>query len=137
MAGELIAAAAHAATGGAASAAKRALTLADVGVLDQLVAELPAARQLSIGRGLLADARVHSSPIVRGPLAAIRNGLMPVQTPDVVAATVLANIRAALDQEIGRIDGLVPTTGYAGHPDYMVVGSIRENLTLLEGLKVI
>lgn len=137
MAGELIATAAHAATSAATGVAKRALTLADVGVLDHLIADLPAARQLSIGRGLLADARVHSSPIVRGPLAAIRNGRAPVQTQDVAASTVLANIRAGLNQEIGRIDHVVPTSGYAGHPDYMVVGSIHENLTLLEALRVI
>jgi hypothetical protein len=129
--------AARAAGGAAAQGARRSLTMADVAVLDQLVAKLPAMEQLGIGRKLLADPRVHSTPNVRGPLAAIRNGLHPVETSDVAASTLLANVRSSLDQEINRIDGVIPSNGYDGHPDYMVVGSIRENLNLLEALKVI
>jgi hypothetical protein len=137
MSGEMLVDAARAAGGAVAQGAKRSLTMADVGVLDQLVKDLPAMKQLSIGRNLLADARVHSSPIVRGPLAAIRSGLRPVETSDVAANTLLANVRSSIDQEINRIDGVIPSNGYDGHPDYMVVGSIRENLNLLEALKVI
>ena len=137
MHGDMITNAAKAAGGGAAQGAKRALTMADVAVLYTLVAELPAVKQLAIGRNLLADARVHSTPNVRGPLAAIRTGLAPVESADVAASTLLANVRSSLDQEINRIDGVIPSNGYDGHPDYMVVGSIRENLNLLEALQVI
>lgn len=136
MAGELITSAANAAMH-AAPATGRTLTLADVGVLDQLVAHLPAARQLAIGRSLLEDERVVSSPIMRGPLAAIQSGLAPVATPEVKAGTLLANVRSSLAQEIGRIDGTIATAGLAGHPDYGVIGSIRSNLRLLEALRVI
>ena len=125
------------ATHAARSAATRALTLADVPVLDQVVAEWPAARPLAIGRSLLADARVESSPIMRGPLAAIRSGLAPITTEDVGVATLLKSVRDSLDQEIGRIDGTVETVGLAGHPVYENVGAMRTNLSLLEALSVI
>jgi hypothetical protein len=137
MNGESIVNAARAIGGEAAPAAKRALTMDDVAVLDTLLAGKPESFQLQIGRKLLADPRVHSTPAVRGPLAAIRNGLAPVHTEEVGASTILANIRSSIDQEINRIDGKIPSNGYDGHPDYMVVGSIRENLNLLEALKVI
>jgi hypothetical protein len=129
--------AARAATGAVEHGAIRIRGLSEVAILDQLVAHLPEPTQLSYGRQLLADARVHSTPAVRGPLAAIRSGLRPIETSDVAAGTVLANVRSSLDQEIDRIDGVIPSMGYDGHPDYMVVGSIRENLDLLEALKVI
>jgi hypothetical protein len=137
MNGESIVNAARAMGGEATQAAKRALTMDDVAVLDTLLTGKPESFQLQIGRKLLADPRVHSTPAVRGPLAAIRNGLAPVTAEEVGASTILANIRSSIDQEIDRIDGVIPSNGYDGHPDYMVVGSIRENLNLLEALKVI
>lgn len=137
MNGDMITSAAKAAVSAAAPATVKVRGMAEVAILDQLVAHLPRSTQLSFGRQLLADARVHSTPNVRGPLAAIRNGLKPVETADVAAGSLLANVRSGLDQEINRIDGLIPSNGYDGHPDYMVVGSIRENLNLLEALKVI
>jgi hypothetical protein len=133
----MITGAARAVESAAAKAPLQLRGLGDVAILDQLVKDLPAMTQLKYGRQLLADARVHSTPAVRGPLAAIRTGLRPVESSDVAASTLLSNVRASLDQEIDRIDGVIPSMGYDGHPDYMVVGSIRENLNLLEALQVI
>lgn len=136
----MIRSAAGVAAHAASDAAGRTLTLADVSVLDQLVSGLPAARQLQIGRQLLDDPRVMTSPVVKGPLAAIRSGLAGVESQDVRIASVLSNVRSSIDQELGRMSGTVqPTVLVNGdfHPDYGVVGSIRDNLTMLAAFRAI
>lgn len=140
MNADMLGAAASTAAHAAGDAAKRTLTLADVEVLDTLVSGMPKARQLQIGRQLLDDQRVATSPVVKGPLAAIRSGLEEVASQDVRITSVLANVRNSIDQELGRMAGTVqPTVLVAGqfHPDYRVVGGIKDNLTMLAAFKVI
>ncbi|MCW2921253.1 MAG: hypothetical protein JWL76_1127 [Thermoleophilia bacterium] len=140
MNAEMVGAAASTAAHAAGDAAKRSLSLADVEVLDTLVSSMPKARQLQIGRQLLDDQRVYASPIVKGPLAAIKSGLADVTAQDVRITSVLANVRNSIDQELGRMAGIVEPTVLVGteyHPDYGVVGSIRDNLNMLAAFKVI
>jgi hypothetical protein len=140
MNAEMLGAAASTAAHAAGDAARRTLTLADVNVLDQLVSGLPTARQLQIGRQLLDDPRIMTSPVVKGPLAAIRSGLEGVSSQDVRITSVLANVRSSIDQELGRMAGTVEPTVLVGsdfHPDYGVVGSIRDNLNMLAAFQVI
>ncbi len=140
MNAEMLGAAASTAAHAAGDVAKRTLTLADVDVLDQLVSGLPKARQLQIGRQLLDDQRIITSPVVKGPLAAIRSGLEGIDSQDVRITSVLANVRSSIDQELGRMTGRVePTVLVEGvyHPDYGVVGAIRDNLRMLTAFQVI
>jgi hypothetical protein len=133
-------AAANAVANAADDVAKRAFTVAEVEVLDQIVAGLPKARQLEIGRQLLDHPQVLGTPLVRGPLAAIRTGLEDVTSEHVQVTTMLANVRASIDQELGRMAGTVePTVLVDGtfHPNYSVVGSIGSNLRSLAGFGVI
>jgi hypothetical protein len=140
MNAEMLGAAAATAVHAAGDATRRTLTLADVEVLDQLVSSLPRARQLAIGRQLLDDPRVLTSPIVKGPLAAIRSGLEDVASQDVRIASVLGNVRSSIDQELARMAGRVqPAVQVEGRfvPDNAVVGSIRDNLNMLAAFRVI
>lgn len=118
----------------APSSAARAITMADVAILDRLVADLPPQHQISIGRSMLDDARINASPIMRGPLAAIREGLSHLRTANPAHASLLNDVRTTIDTEIGRIDGDVETVGLAGHPDYNAVGAARASLDLLHSL---
>jgi hypothetical protein len=115
-------------------AARRSFTLADVPVLDQLVRDLPAGQQLSLARRMLLAPEVHASPIARGPMATIRQAISPLQTEDVRGATLLKQVRDTLDTEIDRIDGLIPSKGYDGHPDYAAIGATMRSLDLLDQL---
>ncbi len=140
MNAEMLGAAASTVAHATGAAAKRTLTLADVEVLDTLVSNLPKTRQLQIGRQMLDDARVATSPIVKGPLAAIKSGLSDVASQDVRISSVLANVRSSIDQELGRMAGTVEPTVLVGteyHPDYGVVGAIRDNLNMLAAFQVI
>ncbi len=140
MNAEMLGAAAATAAHVAGDAAKRSLTLADVEVLDQLVSSLPKVRQLEIGRQLLDDPRVLTSPVVKGPLAAIRSGLEDVGSQDVRITTVLGNVRTTIDQELARMAGRVqPAVLVDGKfvPDNAAVGSIRDNLNMLAAFRVI
>src|SRR5690606_23328169 len=60
------------ATGGAA---RRSFSLADVGILDELVQSWSHADQIAVARQMLAHPAVESSPIVRGPLATLKRSL--------------------------------------------------------------
>ena len=140
MNAEMLGAAASTAAHATGDAAKRSLTLADVEVLDQLVSSMPKARQLAIGRQLLDDPRVLTSPVVKGPLAAIRSGLEDVCSQDVRITSVLANVRSTIAQELDRMAGRIqPAVIVEGKfvPDNAAVGSIRDNLNMLAAFQVI
>ena len=77
---------------------------------------------------------------MKGPLAAIRSGLDGVASQDVRVTSVLENVRTSIDQELGRMAGRVePSVLVDGtyHPDYGVVGAIRDNLRMLTSFQVI
>lgn len=116
------------------SAARRSFSLADVGVLDELVQSWSHADQISVARQMLAHPSVESSPIVRGPLATLRRSLAGASSQNVSVSTLLHDVQTKLAQEIDRIDGVNPSGGLDGHPDYAAVGSVRTGLDLLDRL---
>ena len=118
----------------AGAAARRSFSLDDVRVLDELVAGWSRGDQISVARQMLAHPAVDSSPIVRGPLATLRRALGGASSQDVTVSTLLHDVQGKLSQEIDRIDGVIPSGGLDGHPDYAVVGSVRNGLDLLERL---
>ncbi|MCB0878244.1 MAG: hypothetical protein KDC46_04605 [Thermoleophilia bacterium] len=126
---------ARAATGMAEAAGSRmvrSISRAEVGVLDELVASWPKLDQLDVARTMLAHPQVGNSPLVRGPLATLRSVLTGASSENVAHATLLKDAQVKIAQEIDRIDGLIPSGGLDGHPDYAVVGSIKQTLDVLD-----
>ena len=118
--------------GAAAANAARTFTMKEVPIIDTLVDDLPRAKQLALGRQMLQHPEVHGSPAARGPLALIKQAIAPIRSPNEQGEQLLGMVRTNIDTEIQRIDGLIPSGGYDGHPDYAAVGQVIEGLDLLE-----